>query len=329
MLSIHADNVNEALYEGAMLFKNGTAAMEVRSRGLLTLEWPGPVATTYKYPNERVLFHAERDANPFFHFFEGLWMLAGRNDVEFLKFFNKAIKQFSDDGITHHGAYGYRLRKQQGFDQIQRCIDLLKTENETRRAVLQMWDAKLDLAANSKDIPCNDLIFLKIRNNQLNMTVCCRSNDMVWGAYGANAVHFSMIQEYIADKVGVELGSYTQMSDSFHVYLEGMAGEAWNRIKDAGDLLAGDMYGQDRVKPFPMFANDPDWDRDLYHFFDLFDHWDSARCAVIEEFCSPFFRAVVAPMMQAWQTRRLSDVLKIAATDWRLAAEMWIQRRMK
>ncbi len=328
MHSIKADNVNEALYAGAMLFQH-RGAVEVRSRGMLTLEWPEPVATSYRYPMERVLFHPLRDANPFFHFFEGLWMLAGRNDVAFLKHFNKAIKQFSDDGVTHHGAYGYRLRKLQGFDQIQRCVDMLKTEPETRRAVLQMWDAKVDLAANSKDIPCNDLIFLKVRNGSLNMTVCCRSNDMVWGAYGANAVHFSMIQEYIAGKIGVEVGEYTQVSDSFHVYLEGGPSEAWNKIKNCKDLITGDLYGTDQVSAFPMMSGDVDWDRDLHKMFDLFDSSDFTQAGFVEHYCSPFFKAVVAPMFHAWNTRLPEDVKKISASDWRVAVEQWISRRKK
>ena len=33
---------------------------------------------------------------------------------------------------------------------------------------------------------------------KLCMTVCNRSNDMLWGAYGANVVHMSMLQEFVA-----------------------------------------------------------------------------------------------------------------------------------
>ena len=40
-----------------------------------------PVLMTYSHPCERVLFNQARDCNPFFHVYEALWMLAGRNDV--------------------------------------------------------------------------------------------------------------------------------------------------------------------------------------------------------------------------------------------------------
>ena len=41
---------------------------------------------------------------------------------------------------------------------------------------------------------------------------------MLWGAYGANAVHMSVLQEYVATALNVSIGTYTQMSDSLHIY---------------------------------------------------------------------------------------------------------------
>src|SRR5882724_11989202 len=62
-------------------------------------EYPTPVVTEYLNPTERVLFNPLRNANPYFHFFEGLWMLAGREDVAWISQFNDRMKEFSDDGI--------------------------------------------------------------------------------------------------------------------------------------------------------------------------------------------------------------------------------------
>jgi hypothetical protein len=51
-----------------------------------------------------------RDANPFFHVMETLWMLAGRNDLPWLVRFNKRFASYSDDGgNTQPGAYGYQM----------------------------------------------------------------------------------------------------------------------------------------------------------------------------------------------------------------------------
>jgi hypothetical protein len=63
-----------------------------------------PVMLHYERPTERVLFNKARDANPFFHLYEALWMLAGRNDVAPLAYYVKDMARFSDDGKTFNGA---------------------------------------------------------------------------------------------------------------------------------------------------------------------------------------------------------------------------------
>jgi thymidylate synthase len=55
----------------------------------------------------------------------------------------------------------------------------------------------------------------------LDLTVLCRSNDVVWGAYGANAVHFSVLQEYLAGRIGVDVGVMYQFSNNYHGYVDG------------------------------------------------------------------------------------------------------------
>ena len=95
---------------------------------------------------------------------------------------------------------------------------MLRADPDSRRAVLQIWDAEADLGVPSKDIACNTQAMFKVRGGQLNMLVSNRSNDIVWGCYGANAVQFSMLLEYMAARIGVAPGTYRQVSDSFHAY---------------------------------------------------------------------------------------------------------------
>ena len=49
-----------------------------------------------------------------------------------------------------------------------------------------------------EEIPCNTAIYFKVREGKLNMTVSNRSNDVIWGTFGANVVHMSILQEYVA-----------------------------------------------------------------------------------------------------------------------------------
>ena len=87
-----------------------------------------------------------------------MWVLAGRNDVKFLAHILPRIADYSDEGRIFHGAYGYRMRQHFGFDQIEETVTLLKQTPSTRQAVISIWDANADLGAETKDMPCNDLI---------------------------------------------------------------------------------------------------------------------------------------------------------------------------
>ena len=89
-------NVHDALVRGMDLLH--TEDFKNESRNGRVYQARTPVTTVYERSKERVLFWAERDANPFFHFMEGLWMLDGRNDLEFVKHFAKSMENYSDDG---------------------------------------------------------------------------------------------------------------------------------------------------------------------------------------------------------------------------------------
>lgn len=219
-------DINEALPRALpMLRANGarhTADSVANARE--TIEWPGPFITEWWKPNRNVLFDPIRDANPFFHYLEAMWILAGRNDVAFLEHILPRMREFSDDGGTFHGAYGHRLRHWGGYDfagdQIEQAITILRDKPNSRQVVLSIWDPARDLGTRTKDMPCNDMIMLSLRNGRLNMTVNNRSNDVVLGCYGANAVQFSMLFMYLAARIGCAVGTYYQVSNSFHVYTD-------------------------------------------------------------------------------------------------------------
>lgn len=160
-----------------------------------------------------------RKANPFFHLAEAMWMLAGREDLDFLLTFNKSFGQYSDDGVKIRGsAYGIRWRSWFGVDQIDKLVAEL-TNNESRRAVLTQWDPA-DLNLNSKDVPCNLQTLFIVRNGYLDMTVTNRSNDLVYGMYGSNIVHFTILHQYVAAKLNLPVGVYRQVSNCLHIYTE-------------------------------------------------------------------------------------------------------------
>lgn len=324
---INARNVNDAL--ASSMWKLHTSGIREGSRNGPVLVMPGPVITTYERPRERVLFNANRDANPFFHLMEALWMLGGRNDVEFVAYFVKRMRQFSDDGETLHGAYGERWRGHFMRDQIKDVTALLRNDPTDRRAVIQMWDARVDLGRNGKDVPCNTQIYLRVHNNneqavpELDMTVTCRSNDAVWGAHGANAVHFSVLQEFIAHDLGIVVGTLYQVSNNYHVYLN-----QYNPDDLRGLYWDDSRYGLVGAVPYPLIKNSTvaDWLIDL----EIFLNEPEAH----NEYHDEFFIDVAVPMFNSWQSHKRGAAVdamayanQIAAVDWHIACTEWLQRR--
>lgn len=179
-----------------------------------------PVTMCYTRPSNRMNFTPGRKANPFFHLAESAWMLAGRRDVSFLSKFNSKIYQYSDDGEVYNAAYGYRLRRHFGHDQLQETVQMLKSSPNSRQAVMQLWD-DADLIKSTKDKACNLILLPSIVNNALQLTVFNRSNDAVFGGVtGANPVHMSFFQQYMADQLGLPMGKLYMVSNNLHVYTE-------------------------------------------------------------------------------------------------------------
>jgi len=359
MQVLEVRNVHDALLRGLELLEVHGITRD--SRNGVVREATSPVTTVYHRPQERVLFWEQRDANPFFHFMEGLWMLGGRYDLDYVYQFNKGMKRYSDDGQTLHGAYGWRWRsyftrhhgKTRDFelkdwseqdpdyiDQLGIIIQRLKDDPQDRRSVLQMWDPILDLDRDGKDVPCNTTIYFKIdADNRLQMTVCNRSNDIIWGAYGANAVHMSMLQEYMAGALGVSVGKYYQVSDNYHAYKD-----VFDKLVDKfmgidafdfytmKSLINSNPYliGDNTITTYPMVnATIEEWDLDLLKFLGRTPFQKGIG------YNDPFFADVAEPIQDAWWHWKLDEhkeaILEIAkceASDWRKVCWDWFSRRL-
>lgn len=321
MITITVRNVNEALPAALVHFRGqGMRAIDARG-GARRVECPFPWATVYLRPRERVLFSPVRDANPYFHFMESLWILAGRGDVAWVAQFLPRIGEYSDNGRTFHGAYGRRIWDD---NQLTRVIYRLRTEPNSTRCVLQIYNHNLDVDYAGKDMPCNDIVFFQLREAILDITVCNRSNDLIWGSYGANAVQFSMLQEYVANKVGADCGWYTQFSANTHVYPDN---EATKRCLERIYPLEYDPYADGTVAPVPLGAHNDDWDKDLQEF--MLHGADGGRYHTV------FFNLVALPMARSHASYRANQLdqayahaINILAPDWKRACVEWLQRRI-
>lgn len=329
---IKVKNAHQALPEGLSLLDRVGVKRDSRNGPVVVA--PGPVTTQFQRPNERVLFWEDRDANPFFHLYEALWMLAGRNDVEGVARYVARMREFSDDGSTLHGAYGHRWRKWFGTDQLQRIAIELQDNPDSRRCVLGIWDVASDLGQRGKDLPCNTQVYLsRDDEGRLDMTVCNRSNDVIWGAYGANVVHFSVMQEFMAAAIGCDVGQYWQMSNNYHAYEETLEPlkHLADQARDPFRSPAPDPYDFEDIKPYPLVSTAiGSWLQDLHMLLDT----DGAVIGLRD----PFLRRVATPLLmahRAWKEKEgverfeaAFDILKQAAEcDWCRAAEEWLGRR--
>ena len=148
---------------------------------------------------------------------ETMWVLAGRNDVDWLSAYLPQAPKFADDGKYWRAGYGPRLRHWNGTDQLKNVIRLLKTDPATRRAVISIWDPALDVT-DSLDIPCNNWLHFLARDGKLHMNIAIRSNDIMWGWSGINFFEWSVLLEIVADHAGLGVGDLHFNVSSMHLY---------------------------------------------------------------------------------------------------------------
>lgn len=318
MYTIIANNVNDGLAEALRMLKHHGVVPERPTRNGPVVTMEEPCMVQIGTPQQRVLFSSVRNANPFFHFMEAIWMLAGRNDIAWLTRFNKRMIEFSDDGVTQHAAYGHRWRKHFEIDQLYAVIEQLKHNRGDRRAVLAMWDPRVDCNREGKDFPCNTHIYFRVTEDYaLNMTICNRSNDLLWGLFGSNFVHFSMLQEFVAQRVGgVHVGKMFTMTNNLHVYTDILPRDKFDDM--IINCEAENFYGDDQV--FGL-------DYDLSEINEFIDDPEKVR-----GYRTQLIAGIAQPMFLAWVSKRYDVNLAlhfcrdIVAQDWRIVCEAWLRR---
>jgi len=374
---VHVRNVNDAFTKlvanfvmSAIQTKEGFPTQRTTSRAGDVAQLLEPIIVSYAQPRERVLFNEARDANPFLHLMESLWMLAGRRDIDPIAYYSAKYPTYVKDGDREvaNGAYGYRWRHERavgikspspdiawnqpdggGWDQLQALVQHLKKNPNSRRGVLQMWDPTKDLLQAggvpyyehgterelySKDVCCNLCCVFSITNNALDMTVYNRSNDLVLGMLGANAVHFSFLLEYMAAQLSCEVGVYHQVSSNLHVYTESFNHQEW-----LADTTPDHYLRMPRLNSVGLVEFQDQFDKELLEFnygwlgMDL-DLMEKMHLPGSDVFKEPFLAHVAYPMALAYYQHKqrqykiaLEWASQIWADDWRIACTTWLRRR--
>ena len=157
-----------------------------------------------------------RDISPAYLFGELLWYFNGDNSLEFISKFSSFWNHLSDDGKTCNSAYGYLIQKKYGFNQIDKVIELLKADPESRRAKININIPNKNVI-ETLDEPCTMSLHFMIRNGKLNCTTIMRSND-IWFGFPYDVAFFTEVQKMIAEQLHIGYGTYTHFAVSLHAY---------------------------------------------------------------------------------------------------------------
>ena len=160
------------------------------------------------------------------------------------------------------------------------------------------------------------------------MTVCCRSNDVLYGCYGSNVVQFSTLLEYLAARIGLPVGHYYQVSDSFHAYtLRWAKHGGLDRDGPFTDYYGAPPPGQRSVvEPYLLMAHPETFDQELIQ-------WMAREQSPRPGWHNPFFLEVAEPLWRCWDAYRSGHLEEAGvcarmchASDWRIAVVQWLSR---
>jgi thymidylate synthase len=275
------DDLLRNVYERLLRSRNRISP----TKGALT-ELPGVLL---KIGNPRTrLSRTEKRSTLFTCFGELLWYLAGSNDLSFISYYIPGYAKYSDDNKTIYGGYGPRMRGAGVNNQLATVINLLKRKNESRQAVVQLFDAA-DLLVDHKDIPCTCTLQFMIRRGRLHLFVNMRSNDAYMGL-PHDVFAFTMLQEIMARALGVELGTYKHAVGSLHLYdvnreaAEQYIDEGWQSTVPMPPMPIGDPWPaiEELLKSEALIRNggeidfralkiDPYW-KDLIRILQIFQY---------------------------------------------------------
>ena len=146
---------------------------------------------------------------------EFCWYWSGTSDPAFIQYYIPWYAKLLEDGRLP-GAYGPRLFNWAGKSQIEAVLGLLRKRPSSRQAVVQIFD-RSDLDAKHEDVPCTCTLQFFVRNEQLHLVTHMRSNDAFLGL-AHDVFSFTMMQEVVAIRLGVGLGSYRHLVGSLHLY---------------------------------------------------------------------------------------------------------------
>jgi thymidylate synthase len=112
-----------------------------------------------------------------------------------------------------------RLSYESGSYLIQ-VINLLREDPASRRAFVPLILPQ-DLITQPRDLPCPSALHFMIRDNLVELVVNMRSQSLL-GVLPYDVFLFTLVQETVSRELGLQMGAYTHMTNSLHIYEDEM-----------------------------------------------------------------------------------------------------------
>ena len=212
-----AENADEAFEHWWYMLVNGMPIDIQESRDGNVVDEIINAVTVIKDPTRCIMKNEIRKMPMRYAVGELLWYLSGNNKLSAIQKFTKAWDRMSDDGEHVNSNYGYCLMHKFGFNQIEQALIQLRDNPSSRQVVLHIKEARNLIDSPTKDLNCTVCLQLFIREGKLYMTTYMRSNDL-WMGFPYDVFQFTCLQTLLAMELDVELGTYTHVAGSLHLY---------------------------------------------------------------------------------------------------------------
>jgi thymidylate synthase len=172
------------------------------------------VSFTVESPLEKVITTPQRKFKEDYALYEWQWYLEGNRDAkeiaERAKIWKNMMVPFSTEVNSNYGFF-WKYN-----DQYTRTIEELKTNKESRRAVIVHYGI-FELDRYKYDTPCNIVLNFYIKNDLVHLTVFARSIDIVFG-FSNDQYTFAMLMEKVSKELNLQVGTMHWFITNCHLY---------------------------------------------------------------------------------------------------------------
>ena len=150
---------------------------------------------------------------------EWQWYLSGNPSIDKLGNIYGSIppiwETMADSSRLVRSNYGWQWEREHQLDKV---VAMLKSNKDTRQAVISIYDGK-EIDTYAKDTPCTYAVQFTVLNDKLEMSVLMRSNDL-WYGFCNDQYCFASLQETVAERLSMKIGSYYHFAHNLHLYNE-------------------------------------------------------------------------------------------------------------